>query len=418
MSMTFEEFESSKQKGTFSLSARNELYGEISYEGPDTCLHLINVGMYGNFYAPEFPEIIKGNLFDSKKATLIKCIPMGRSIFGELSSTYDHIRFFPHYVLYGDTHVEPGENIFTMAQILVEDSKAIFYDFDAFGHLSDMGEIIDQVSKIQSERLKGEIVLSNQSELYYFNGNYEIFTTETVIGKISASHHLSINHAGPKGIGIDGNIVITINFQESINFDNTISYTMKLLRLIEILTGRRQKIESFKLGIQADTDYPCLLDMYCSGFNEKLPKKLESLGPGDILLEAVSHSDEFANVLTTWLERDIDWHIARQRFSNSFLKQEYSVDRLIGSANMFDILPSSAVPADSPICEELSSAVQSCKSLFKKLPGSPERDSILNALGRVGKSNLKQKIRHRVEIINEFVGENFPELIECIPVLQ
>jgi hypothetical protein len=51
------------------------------------------------------------------------------------------------------------------------------------------------------------------------------------------------------------------------------------------------------------------------------------------------------------------WDDARLRFSNSFAEQQrYGIERLIGSANMFDILPSSAVPSAVPLTEELKAA--------------------------------------------------------------
>jgi hypothetical protein len=57
----------------------------------------------------------------------------------------------------------------------------------------------------------------------------------------------------------------------------------------------------------------------------------------------------------------------------SFAKQQhYDIDRLIGSANMFDILPKSAVPPR--------------------------------------KRSLQQKIRYRAERLKKEVGKRFPEL--------
>jgi hypothetical protein len=77
---------------------------------------------------------------------------------------------------------------------------------------------------------------------------------------------------------------------------------------------------------------------------------------------------------------------------------------------MFDILPSSAVPPDVPLCEELKSARESCITIFKELPRSPERDSVLSALGRIGKSALKHKIRYRGKFLVDKVGDRFPNL--------
>ena len=56
------------------------------------------------------------------------------------------------------------------------------------------------------------------------------------------------------------------------------------------------------------------------------------------------------------------------------------------------------------------SAKERCSNICKELPVSPERDSLLSALGRVGKSTLKNKIRYRSKLLSEAVGERFPDL--------
>jgi hypothetical protein len=77
---------------------------------------------------------------------------------------------------------------------------------------------------------------------------------------------------------------------------------------------------------------------------------------------------------------------------------------------MFDILPSSAFQQAKALTPELEEARLTARNQFRLLPQSPERDSILNALGRIGKPSLKYKIRERVELITSSVGQHFPEL--------
>jgi hypothetical protein len=77
---------------------------------------------------------------------------------------------------------------------------------------------------------------------------------------------------------------------------------------------------------------------------------------------------------------------------------------------MFDILPESALPRDTPLSAELKSASDRCRQILRELPQGPERDNVLDALGRIGKSNLKNKIRHRAKFLVEAVRERFPDL--------
>jgi hypothetical protein len=117
--------------------------------------------------------------------------------------------------------------------------------------------------------------------------------------------------------------------------------------------------------------------------------------------------------LTNWLDRQESWRDARWRFSTSFAKQNsYDPARLIGSANMFDVLPDGAVPQDIALTADLETARKASREVFQSLPRSAERDSVLGALGRMGTGNLKQKIRHRAQlIIDSTAGKRFPELV-------
>nr|WP_246682863.1 HEPN domain-containing protein [Mesorhizobium sp. B2-8-3] len=132
--------------------------------------------------------------------------------------------------------------------------------------------------------------------------------------------------------------------------------------------------------------------------------------PADLPIDPVRRPEEYSNVLTDWLKRAPSWMDARSRYSNSLRTQVFDIDRLVGSANMFDILPGSAVPKDIELSEDLIAARDQSRHIFSKLPDSAERSSILNALGRLGKSALKHKVRWRAAPIIEALGGKFPDL--------
>jgi hypothetical protein len=78
---------------------------------------------------------------------------------------------------------------------------------------------------------------------------------------------------------------------------------------------------------------------------------------------------------------------------------------------MFDILPEAAVPASVQTSQELEHARKQSRDLFRTLPESAERSSILSALGRIGNSTLKQKVRYRAQKIVESCPDRFPDLM-------
>jgi hypothetical protein len=184
------------------------------------------------------------------------------------------------------------------------------------------------------------------------------------------------------------------------------------MRYLGVLVGRPQNLLRHRIGIKVEEEWPVFLNVFWSK-----PPRRHAFENGQcpdnisILLDGVRESQIFSQVLENWLMREEFWQDSRKRFFNSFSQQEsYSIDRLIGAANMFDILPNSAVPSDVELSSKLKSAKEICRYIFKKLPKSPERDSILNALGRVGKSSLKRKIRYRAQFLIDRAGEKFPDL--------
>lgn len=409
--MRMDKIEKSKGTGLFTISGK-EIYGELTFAGKETSLHLTNREA---FDVQDLPgRCIKGTLFDLTKVTLLDCITPGTGHTYGGNEQFYFANIFPHYVLFGDCHIDPNDKVITEVHFVVDDASVLFYDFDAFGFLLDANPYIEQIA--HANQIDRYITIGPRPEILYFTGKHEIFTADTVLGRISAYHSPTHSFGGPNGIYLKNKIFTAIVFKEYKAFDETIDHTLTLLRYLEIFIGRPQNLLRMNLNIKSDGKRPNILNVYWSlRPKRKVYDNGERPQPSDVLLDAVRQSSDFSIVLENWLSRHQDWHNARKRFSNSFVQQHsYSIDRLIGSANMFDILPSSAVPPKISLPKEIRDARDSCIGIFKELPPSPERDSILSALGRIGKSALKQKIRHRAKFITEKVGERFPDLFMVI----
>jgi hypothetical protein len=191
-------------------------------------------------------------------------------------------------------------------------------------------------------------------------------------------------------------------------FDEAVDWTFVLVNYLGMLAGRPQNLLRFLLRASND---PCEAEVFTVYWS--MPPRRDTFiesEVGEVLLDGAAKPTEFATVLANWLVRNTDWHDARSRFFASFRQQRFDVARLVGAANMFDILPASAVPQTVELSSELAAAAKLARETFAKLPESAERASILSALGRLGTPALKHKIRHRVKVISDVVGERFPEL--------
>lgn len=348
-------------------------------------------------------------MYDLTKVTLVECITSGLGHAGLGKEKYSFAMVFPHYVLQGDQQIDPDEKTISEAHFVIDDANILFYDFDAFGSLSDARPFIEQI--VRAKRLNREVPIGPYPEILYFTGKYDIFEADTLLGIVSASHRPTHTLGGPAGVYLKNTLFTNIVFKEACTFDETIDHTLTLLNFLEILIGRPQNLLRLNLRIKSDVEYPTILEVYWSMFPKHNRVKDQRPHPSDVLVNAGMQPDIFTKILRNWLERHQVWRDARGRFNNSFRRQnQYGIDRLIGSANMFDILPSSAIPPDIPLSDELRSARENCREIFKKLPRSPERDSVLSALGRIGKTALKNKIRCRGKFLVDTVGDRFPDL--------
>jgi len=189
---------------------------------------------------------------------------------------------------------------------------------------------------------------------------------------------------------------------------------MTVVRFLTLLAGRKQGIKSVYLDLAAEPDQlraPLHLSWSFApqGYKKK-DKTVEAPHPSDIPLDAVRRPDEFTTALKDWVARDSTWRIARARYNECLRKGNlYNTDRLIAAANMFDLLPKEAVPIAPEMPAELVEAQTQCRTIFKNLRGI-ERESVMNALGRMGKPSLTKKVLHRVNIVARHLGHKFPEL--------
>lgn len=399
----------SKQSGTFTLSSGKDVYGELTLRGRNTSLYLQDRDSFDRDAISG--QCVKGILHDLTKVTLLQCIPS--SFKRQVQHGYTIASIFPHYVVHGNHHIDPDEKKIIAVHFVVDDATILFYDIAAFGSLKDARPFIEQI--VHANGFKGEITTGPDPQILYFTGKREIFAVDTVLGRVSASHNPSYTFGGPKGVWLENHIFVTIDFREAVTFKDTIDRLSALLRYIAMLVGRQQNLIELNIDIESDDERQASLQVYWSMTPKREPSyEEERPHPRDILINAIRQPVVFSSVLHSWLERQQVWHDARLVFFGSFTKQHYGNDRLIRSANMFDILPSSAVPPDIELSDELKHAKEDCRTIFKNLPLSLERESVLNALGRVGKSALKHKIRHRGQFLINAIGKRLPDLFTVI----
>lgn len=405
-----------KHSGKFVIDGK-ALDGELTFAGNETKLYVHNA----DFFRPDAiaDRCVQGKLHDLTNVSLMACL--AGSVPGSTWSTEGKFHFAdvqPHYVLHGRRHLGTNDKLVQEISFTLGDATAIFQDYDAFATaISPTQAQIRSLTKDMAKVAKRKIPVGPRPQIAYFTGKTRIFRVKTVYGTVFTSHSPSFNMGGPKGVHIDNHIWTGIRFEKPVVFQTAIESLFPLLKFMQIIAGRQQEISHVSLLLNEKDPVKKRLNVYWC-MPPKRPaqaRRSHTLHVVDLPIDAIRESKLFERVLKDYLARHDDWRAARWRFSDGFAKEQwFDIDRLVGGANMFDLLPSTAVPKSVTLTPELQSARKNSETLFKALAESPERDSVLGALGRLRKPNLKRKIRHRAVPVVAALGSRLPHLLDVL----
>jgi hypothetical protein len=405
------EISGKKLPGTFNVDGKN-VFGELTVEGVDSGLRLRSEQFFNIETISD--GCVQGTLHDLVKVSLFGCISAGIGHAGTRDQRYFFAKIFPHIVISGRQHLKPSDETISAIQFVIDDAATLFCDFDAFGTVLRPENYIESIAQANKEITHRDVKTGSEPEIVYFAGHREIFKAETAIGTVSASHNPECSlMGGPRGVFIKNHITVEIAFVTPVNLDKSLNGLLALVRYIELLIGRQQNILDIAVILGDGASHEQYLKVDWSMVPQRRASSQEEREPhsADILLNPIDDTKIFGDVLSAYLDREKNWKAPRIRFAEKFKRRNsYDLDRLIAAANLFDILPTPAFPPSQPIAADLSAARVTARTLFKALPQSADRDTVLNALGRIGKSSLKKKIAERVRLISQKSGAHFPEL--------
>jgi len=120
-----EELEGVKQSGKFRFAASGkDLHGELTLAGSKTSIYLQDSDFFDAFPKPR--RYITGVLLDLTRVTLIDCITMsGTGSRSRGVERYHFASLFPHFVLYGDRHIAPDEQVIRAVDFVIEDATTL-----------------------------------------------------------------------------------------------------------------------------------------------------------------------------------------------------------------------------------------------------------------------------------------------------
>ena len=368
-----------------------------------------------------------GTLNDGSKASLLACLHTGYTSYGWGERAQHETRFLPHYVLVGESFISSEDSIVQTIHYHFENVDCLVNGLRSFGSiLSDREEFrrILEADHKRRERIardhqwetrKFDPEIGNAPILQYYNGVWEIAKCPARIGSVSLTNRASHGLGNAKGIGIDNQVTVSLDFATPKTVGDALASLNTLHSFFELCLGKRQRLlwieaELAKEEAERDDPIPRRLDVYWSYGNERVSGETPPTQYGDVLLDVGMRKAEFSRVLSGWLDSSESMGGARSRIANSFHSGSYGVDRIVGSANAFDVLPKTHIPPRVEVDGPTKDAVKECRERFKALPESFASQSVLSALGRVGKPSLRDKICHRADIVVEADPQKFSEL--------
>lgn len=395
------------KNGIFDVFPNRKMYGTLSIDGPSSILRVwSDCELVFESYRV---QTITGVLDNQKRVTLIDCLKFkSGSTYGDGDFSH-YVEFFPHYGIVGARCFSSSDEFISNVSLVVDGAPTLFCDTRSFGSVILESKDVEKLRSLKA--FKGVPFEYERPIVGYFTGKREIFSAETVFGTVSAWNLPGFNMGGPTGVFIRNKISIDLDFVNPVDIREMETRIERVVRFIEVIVGRPQNLNEVNIShidgdrTERSTVY---LNMFC---NVDIRLEESDRDFYDILIDAVREPDIFANLLCAWMRREETWNAARFRFSEGWRKRNaYDADRIVGAANMFDLLPSDAIAEDMPLPDEVDEAIRQSRDCFLALQQSPKRDAVLSMLGRVRKQSLKEKIRYRSRFIADVIGDRIKEL--------
>ena len=260
----------------------------------------------------------------------------------------------------------------------------------------------------------GPIAVDDWNWVAYYTGRKNVFSSDTAIARISADHRPDFTMGDSASFGLIKKTDLSLEFQRPVTVMESLHRVDRTLQFFDLVVGCSQLVSEVRIATEMD-DVSDPAHVYASAYVDscRSPEGRES-GINTILINPVQEAREFSRVLEDWLARDDKWGTARARLRRVWSGRSYGVDRLVAAANVFDLLPGDTYGSKPSLSEDLDTAKQRARELFRALPESQERNYVLGCLGRVGDWTLKRKIRHRAESLVNTIGALVPSIDDVV----
>ncbi|MCD1642884.1 HEPN domain-containing protein [Aurantimonas coralicida] len=404
-----------------------KISGHLKISGNRSLVNIFRKGDSGS-REPDYTSI-HGFLDNGAKASLLYCTPRSRKTHHSNEGINFESVLFPNYVVVGQKFIKANEPVIRAVRYHFENVASLLSGRKTFRSLSlspEEARKLLEKDHAQAARIANtygwpepllESEIGEHPRILYWSGVPEIVAFDAEVGRISLINRTSYGMASAAGIGFDNEVVTNIKFAEPKTLRAATRTISTLHSLFELILGRRQRYQWIEIELTHCDDVDGQSHYQTAQLYWNLCNERANDDPNTRTLDALLNPDrratEFANVAAEWMNSTEAMGDARERFATAFFAP-YSINRIVGAANMFDLLPEDRAPKKKDADEDTTTAVKLCRDVFKDLPDSFAKQSVLSTLGRIGTASLRDKLYHRAEKVITMLGGEFRELsIPC-----
>jgi ApeA N-terminal domain 1 len=324
---------------------------------------------------------------------------------GGTTSYYETVRhsisFFPHYIAIGPRHLETDSKIISEITFTTSGAINLFWDHGAFGTAR-----IENIRRFMPPWAKKDRRKINSSHVFYYVNRGPIFSVKTKAVDFEAFNGISYQMPSPAGIKLTNEVRIRLAFKKPLTLGDAVKAIWQFRAFCEVVSHSNHCIQNIAVRHKTAGERESHIRVYSPHQETELGSETDFR---DNMISPAFQKKEFETVFYNWVQGEEEHGIARTRAVQGVRKgNSYDIDRLIGAANAFDLLPDSAFNKPKLPISVLTilTAIKMQSSKLKQ----PYKEQILSNLGRIKGLTLRQKILARYQLLPAALKKLLPAM--------
>ena len=227
--------------GIFSVSPDLKANGSLTLAGRETALYLWSESPL------EIPAggTITGILDDLTKVSLLGCNITSEGHIGKGDQIRHKCFLSPRCIVLGSRYISHEENVVHEISFALEHAVSLFHDTDAYGTIFNNAEAVGMVAKIDNP--ESSTLAGDWSWISYYTGKKTVFTSDTEIGQVVASHSPVFTLGNAYDHGLVKGTELCIKFDQPLSVMEALFRMGRVLQFFSLVMGYSQDVSTISV---------------------------------------------------------------------------------------------------------------------------------------------------------------------------